>query len=297
MKISTNITEKEHISAANPEKTYKTKSYQCVTKLFFNEIEQDAIFANGVGKSKKQARKMAIRQIITLLIQRNLISLGLKDKSFLYKDNVDKNSTKLLFRYGYGSIPKVDSSAEERERRLKKEIKRLNKRLHQSLRNDNFVEACQHFCQIISNKKPEWNEVCQIWSYALHKKEPKYAKVILDLLQFKRVKQSIVEELGQGNQAEGIKVKTLEGEEPKKVEIKNKRTDNQNFLKYLYGFQRIRNSNPYDIVDFTNFKYCEPEGVLNPEGIINFDRFDPDEGFDIALDEFGSKFDVSDLRF
>jgi hypothetical protein len=185
-----------HEESANAERIFKTKSYQCHLKLFFSDSSSDAVFSNGVGKSKKEARKMAIKQMVTILIQRKLITKGLKDKSFLYKGVVDKDSTKLMMKFGMPVLSsKMDSSAEEREKRLQKEIKRLNKRMHHNLREDNFIEACQAFCQIICNKSPDWNEVSQIWSHAILKKELKYARVILDLLLYKRVKKTLAEEL------------------------------------------------------------------------------------------------------
>lgn len=85
--------------------------------------------------------------MVTNLIQRKLISKGLKDKTFLYKGQVDKHSTKLMMKFGMPqTTTRIDSSAEERDKRLKKEIKRLNKRMHHNLRENNFVEACQSFC-------------------------------------------------------------------------------------------------------------------------------------------------------
>lgn len=134
--------------------------------------------------------------MVTNLIQRKLINKGLKDKSFLYNSSVDKHSTKLLMKYGMPQMSsRTDSTADERDKRLKKEIKRLNKRMHHNLRENNFIEACQAFCQIICNKSPDWNEVSQIWSHAILKKELKFARVILDLLLYKRVKKTLAEEL------------------------------------------------------------------------------------------------------
>jgi uncharacterized membrane-anchored protein YjiN (DUF445 family) len=72
-----------HVESANAERTFKTKSYQCHIKLFFSDSLTENIFSNGVGKSKKEARKMAIKQMVTNLIQRKLITKGLKDKTFL----------------------------------------------------------------------------------------------------------------------------------------------------------------------------------------------------------------------
>lgn len=280
-----------HVESASAERTFKSKSYQCHLKLFFSDCGTDAVFSNGVGKSKKEARKMAIKQMVTILIQRKLITKGLKDKSFLYKGVVDKDSTKLMMKFGIPSFSsKMDSSAEEREKRLQKEIKRLNKRMHHNLREDNFIEACQAFCQIICNKSPDWNEVSQIWSHAILKKELKFARVILDLLLYKRVKKTLAEEL---EEEESTKVEGVL-DIPSYEDVLTKRSHSQKLLKNLYGFGRTKSENPYDIIDVVNFKYSEPETSANPTGPVLTDINDP-VNFNISIDELSHRLQVRKL--
>ena len=250
--------------------------------------------------------------MVTLLIQKNFIVLGLKDKSFMFGDLHSKYSTKMMLKFGLDNPlgARKDNSIDERERRLKREIKRLNKRMYQSLKEENFVEACQFFCQIICNKPPEWNEVSQIWSHAIQKKNAKYAKIILDLLLYKRVKKTFVEELrkeitetkvqpikvpgeqenqngDEGREEVPVEKPVLGGEKPG-----DRRSRCQSHLKYLYGFGRTRCSNPYDIVDFGNFRFVEPEGVTDPKGMLSGTLTDP-ETFNISIDELGNRLQVS----
>jgi len=67
---------------------------------------------------------------------------------------------------------------EERNRRLKKEVKRFGKRMQEDLKDGNFVSAVQSFCQILNNKSPDWNEIAQIWSYAVEHRNLQFIRAI-----------------------------------------------------------------------------------------------------------------------
>jgi hypothetical protein len=252
--------ERVTVNGGNGGSTYQSKTYHCHLELYFSDKSIEPLMSNGLGKSKKEARKVGIRLLATLLIQSGLIKLGLKDKSFL-KTAIYKNS-----QSGQQPVPgvnpalsseenrfadpskllsnppdKVDFSLEERNKRLKKEIKRLSKRMQDALKDDNFVEACQFFCQIICNKSPEWNEVAQIWGYAIHKKDIKYIRIILDLIQYKRTNKEM------GEDFEEIQAQKLRESGNNGAGI-SQREEIQGMLKSMYGFGRIRCQNPYDIV-------------------------------------------------
>lgn len=238
------LSEKIHTEASNAEKTFTSRSYDCHMQLYFAERNEEGLISNGLGKSKKEAKKMSVKQMVIMLIQKDLICLGLRDKKFIY---AEKGDTRQPLNRLQEDLGKLANCAEERNRRLKREMKKLSKRMQLSLKENNFIEACQYFCQIISNKIPDWNEISQIWCYAILKKEAKYARVILDLLQYRRVK---------------INLDDDEKDDTDNTHISNpKREEAQRHLKYLYGFGREKCHNPYDLYDFDNFENVKPESI------------------------------------
>lgn len=131
----------------------------------------------------------------------------------------------------------------------------------------------------------------QIWSHAILKKELKYARVILDLLLYKRVKKTLAEELAED---EPTKLEA-NAEDTTVLETENKRSKSQRALKGLYGFGRTGCENPYDLFDFVNFKYSEPELTTNPSGPVLSDINDP-SNFNISIDELNSRLNVRFLK-
>lgn len=210
--------------------------------MFFSDKATESLVSNGLGKSKREARKVALKQLVTLLVQNGQIKMGLKDKSFVKGQNSFED--KLTDFIKGTNQEKIDVPSEERNKRLKREIKRLGKRMLESLNEDNFIEACKYFCQIICNKQPEWNEVAQIWSYAIFKKDIKFISIILDLIQYKRVHKDMADEF------ELIKNKYTNSTEKEGLEAE----EVQERLNTLYGFGRIRCQNPFDIVVEKYFK-------------------------------------------
>jgi len=113
---------------------------------------------------------MATKQMVIMLIQKDYIKFGLKNKSFLNKKSIhDVNATLLAdsTNYMYKSTAENDITSSgnymthttkdddksenallERNCRLKKELKRFGKRMQEDLRDGNFVSAVQSFCQI-----------------------------------------------------------------------------------------------------------------------------------------------------
>ena len=61
-----NIDEKVSFnSKPNKAKTIQIKNYQCHLELQFSDTNIDSLIANGFGKSKREARKTAIKQMVT----------------------------------------------------------------------------------------------------------------------------------------------------------------------------------------------------------------------------------------
>jgi hypothetical protein len=229
--------ERVTVNGGNGGSTFQSKTYQCHLDLYFGDKNIEPLVSNGLGKSKKEARKVGVRHLVTLLIQNGLIRLGLKDKSFLKsKRPGNEERAKELMKDASPDV-KVDASVEERNKRLKKEIKRLNKRMQDALKEENLIDACQHFCQIICNKTPDWNEVAQIWGYAIGQKNIKFVRIILDLIQYKRVNKDMADDLGD----EGLAL------DDKEFLNNDKREEMYSKLNSIYGFRRVRCQNPYDI--------------------------------------------------
>lgn len=218
--------------------TYESKTYQCHLELYFSDKTIEPLTSNGLGKSKKEARKVGIRHLVTLLIQNGLIKLGLKDKSFLRARMPEPEDRGNQLLKDAGMDTKADPGQEERNKRLKKEVKRLNKRMQEALKDESIIDACQHFCQIICNKSPEWNEVAQIWGFAVSKRDIKFVRVILDLIQYKRVNKDSSEE----------QVPELSGAVESDKSKPDRRSECFDKLKHMYGFGRVRCQNPYDII-------------------------------------------------
>jgi hypothetical protein len=218
--------------------TYQSKTYQCHLELYFGDKTLEPLVSNGLGKSKKEARKVGVRHLVTLLIQNGLIRLGLKDKSFLKvkRPTLEEKARELIKESTQET--KVDASLEERNKRLKKEIKRISKRMQESLKEENLIDACHHFCQIICNKVPDWNEVAQIWGYAIAQKKIKFVRIILDLIQYKRVNNDMADDLGD----DSLPV------DDKDASSSDKKAEMYHKVNTIYGFHRVRCQNPYDII-------------------------------------------------
>lgn len=126
-----------------------------------SKILSNPFLANGFGKSKKEAKKTALRQMVTFLVQKNLIKFGLKDKTFLFK-----------------RPPKTISLREEAERRClvpeeekrALETKRFVREISKMLNDDLFSRACESFVHLMSLKKVTWHEVSYLWTYVIKKK-------------------------------------------------------------------------------------------------------------------------------
>lgn len=288
---------------------------------------------------------MATKQMVVMLIQKDLIKYGLKNKSFLFKTyqsnqiarnvnlcdiklantliadnavigkgcnnnylntfqtnqtlNVDNNDLGLngadnmrcyWNRCGEQSNGNNMSSenmeakknSEERNRRLKKELKRFSKRMQEDLRDDNFVSAVQSFCQILNNKVPDWNEIAQIWSYAVLNRNIQYIKAILDLIQHKRVIKNYTDEEDLNFYANTQN--SLAMDEDQSIL--------QNNLKFKYGFGRIRTQNPYDIIDSKNYEINSADFSQEIKLASETDLVDPLK-FNISLDDFSSSLTIT----
>lgn len=118
-------------------------------EVAFSDAALDSLIANGFGKSKREARKTAIKQMVTFLIQKKLIKFGLKDKSFLHKKKEKQTVTTEVERRTL--VP-------EEEKKLK-EIKMIYKRMQETLKDGSWEEACNLLRQILEKKDAAWSEV------------------------------------------------------------------------------------------------------------------------------------------
>ena len=321
---------------ASGDRTTRTKNYQCNLELLFNDKSFEALISNGFGKSKKCAKRMATKQMVTTLIQKDLIKYGLKSKGFLYSNGIgapqkgqknfgDRTNLGLYGNSNFEETPsfglggdgvgfshqqsmnqvsqnqnKTDEDlkggSEERNRRLKKELKRFGKRMQEDLKDGNFVSAVNSFCQILNNKCPDWNEIAQIWSYAVEHKNLQFVKAILDLIQHKRVLKNFTEEKEWGEKNgdnDDINNEFGVGNNNKSGQLDQEQCATQSKLKFMYGFGRIRTQNPYDIMDSQNFEMNLPD--LNCELSLakETDLTDP-QNFNITLDDFPNRLTVFD---
>jgi hypothetical protein len=130
-----------------------TKSFTCNLTLTFEDDPSLTMIANGFGRNKKDAKKMAIEKIVIELIQNGEISRGLKNKDFLISPipqitHYHKNEEQLL-----------SANKDLGEDNLQKKIHKMSKKMQECLKRDRFVDACEILCQIVMKKSPDWNEV------------------------------------------------------------------------------------------------------------------------------------------
>ena len=93
-------------------------------------------------------------------------------------------------------------------------------------------------------------QLASIWSYALLKKDFSYVKAIIDLIQFKKVQPSLNASV----------FEALKTSEP--IKIENQETEEEKAKKELikkYGNGRLKNDNPYEVLDAFNVEVNLPE--------------------------------------
>jgi hypothetical protein len=129
-----------------------TKSFTCNLTLTFEDDPSLTMIANGFGKNKKDAKKMAIEKIVIELIQNGEISRGLRNKDFLNVSN-KPFATNLAFKENSQNLKELD------EDNFQKKIHKMSKRMQECLKKDKFIDACEILTQIITKKQPDWNEV------------------------------------------------------------------------------------------------------------------------------------------
>lgn len=225
-----NIDEKVSFnSKPNKAKTIQIKNYQCHLELQFSDTNIDSLIANGFGKSKREARKTSIKQMVTFLIQKRIIKYGLKDKSFLYKKQVK---------------PQVNFESEkkhlvpEEEKKLK-EIKSILKRMTDYLKEENFEEAIIMLKHILEKKESNWQEISPIWSFAIENKNINQIKSILHLITHDQIKTEFANE--------DLEIDYIQTSDRKRY--------SQNILKTKYGYYRTDIQNPYEIFDHYSLDY------------------------------------------
>lgn len=241
-------------SKPSKNKTVQIKNFQCHLQVIFADPELQSLVSNGFGKSKKEAKRLALKQMITFLIQKDLIKYGLKEKAFLYKKPA--------------KIPTFREEAERRclapeEEKKSRECKIFIKDIQESLDNHKFDDACKTFMKLMAIKKPEWNEVSYLWTYAVKHRNTRYIKIILDLITTGKV-----ESPDQENDA--ITSNYVE---------RMKRT--QGALINQYGHSRLRVKNPYELFDHNSVEY-ENENTLDSEQSVQVSDI-PDSFEDIKL--------------
>lgn len=196
-------------------KPVQMKSFQCHLKVEFMDSSLETLIANGFGRNKKDAKKMAMQQMVTFLVQKKLIKYGLVNKMFLENRTANRSFSK----------DKVESRllAPEEEKK-NKELRTILEDIQTSLAEDKFDDACMHFAKIKKLKNHEWFEVCGLWTYIVKKRNIKYVKFVLELITGKPIR--LPEELSSA---------TI-----------NK---TRNKLQGTYGHSRMRVLNPYELYD------------------------------------------------
>lgn len=208
------------------------KTFNCNLTLTFEEDPNAMMIANGFATNKKDAKRMAIEKIVIDLIQSGEINRGLKSLDFLSQTAKKIENTQTNNSY-------FENSAEN----LQKKIHKLSKKMQDFLKADKFLDACEVFCEILSKKAPDWNELAFIWNYAIMKKNFSYVKAIIDMIQYKRVQPTL---------------SSTNSEETKSNEDQREELAKRELLK-KYGNCRMKSDNPYDILDVFNMEVNLPE--------------------------------------
>jgi len=211
------------------------KTFNCNLTLTFDEDPNFMMIANGFARNKKDAKKMAIEKIIIDLIQNGEISRGIRSLDFI--SNIQKRSQQLAHNNKLHSDQDGD---------LQRKIHKLSKKMQDLLKVDKFLDACEAFCEILAKKKPDWNELAFIWSYAIMKKDFSYVKAIIDMIQYKRVQPTL-------NSSNSEETKSNEDAKDSREELAKRE------LMKKYGNCRMKSDNPYDILDVFNMEVNLPE--------------------------------------
>lgn len=125
------------------------KMFCCNLTLTFDEDPNLVMVSAGFAKSKKDAKKMAVEKIVMELIKNGEIGRGLKNTDFSQGQNNLNGPNHQIFR---AQKEAIDES-------VQKKVQKLTKKMQDSLKSGSFFEACESLSQIVTKKKPDWNEV------------------------------------------------------------------------------------------------------------------------------------------
>ena len=120
---------------------------------------------------------MAVEKIIIELIQNGEIKRGLRSKDFLRSQMLKKQNEPEegeVLRKQQSSISAVSEASSFAAKKgnnsdiTQKIVHKMSKKMQGFLSKDKFLDACEVLCNILTKKKPDWNEVrwvvgCRLW--------------------------------------------------------------------------------------------------------------------------------------
>lgn len=192
--------------------------------------------ANGFGRSKKESKKMAINQMVTFLIQKNLIKYGLKDKSFLYKREQPSAVQDTGKRQDFVPV----------DQKKLRNPKILAKYIMKHLGEDNFEKALHELHKIRNYRPYEIYELSLVWDYIVARKNISHVQSFLLLL---------------SNSGE-------ERLDEKVVQTPGKESETNKLMERTYGFKLLPVANPYQVTTLDDVS-CDDVPIQDPYSQTN----------------------------
>lgn len=128
----------------------RLKNELCTLSL---TIHKQEISVKALGPNKKEAKRNAVKMIVSNLISNGIICLGLKDK-----ENLNK-SISLPTK----SDPTSDNEAAFKDKKqlkmLKKNAEKFTNKIQVCLKSNDFKGACMALCNLSEMKSVQWKEV------------------------------------------------------------------------------------------------------------------------------------------
>lgn len=128
----------------------RLKNELCTLSLIIHKQE---ISVKAVGPNKKEAKRNAVKMIVSNLISSGIICLGLKDK-----ENLNK-SISLPTKSDPGSDNESAFKDKKQLKMLKKNVEKFTTKIQLCLKANDFKGACMALCNLSEMKPVQWKEV------------------------------------------------------------------------------------------------------------------------------------------
>ena len=147
------------------EKPLKTEL--CSIEVLFSAPNTQDICVKASGPNKKQAKKNALRLVVSQLFFSGFIKLDQKAQENMKNSNMKNSSFSLEnSSFSIGTSARKSSETEYRENKKKKtfnkKISKIIEKMRICLKNNDFKGACLNLCHLLELKSCQWKDVRKI---------------------------------------------------------------------------------------------------------------------------------------